>query len=103
VALLFSTKNIIDEGTISPGGDMPRYLMNGVYFFDLFHDMPSLTNLMDYTLHYFARYPALSLGHHPMFPSLIQVPFLKIFGISVLSARLSMVFFLLLAANVLFV
>ena len=53
------------EGTISLNGDMPRYLMNGVYVLDLVRDRPfsSLDTLIEYTELYYGRYPALSLGH----------------------------------------
>jgi len=96
VSLLLATKGIRDEGTVSLQGDMPRYMMNGVYFYDLTRDLPFL-NIIDYTLQYFARYPALSLGQHPLLPGIVQVPFYSIFGISVFSARLMTVFFM--AAN----
>ncbi len=62
VALLLSTKGITDEGTVSLQGDPPHHMMNGVYFYDLIRDFP-FTNPIEYTLQYFARYPALSLGH----------------------------------------
>ncbi|PIE33155.1 hypothetical protein CSA56_12555 [candidate division KSB3 bacterium] len=101
VALLLSTKGIRDEGTISLQGDMPRYLMNGVYFFDFFKDLP-LTHPLDYTYQYFARYPALSLGHHPPLISLATVPCYAMFGVSVSSARLATLGFFLLAGTVWF-
>ncbi len=62
VALLLSTKEITDEGTVSLQGNPPHHMMNGVYFYDLIRDFP-FSNPIEYTLQYFARYPALSLGH----------------------------------------
>ena len=88
VILVLATKGIRDEGTVSLQGDMPRYLMNGVYFYDLIKDFP-LTHPMKYTYQYFARYPALSLGHHPLLLSIAEVPFYAVFGISVFSGRLT--------------
>ncbi len=96
VAILLSTKGITDEGTVSLNGDSPRHMMNGVYFFDLIRDFP-FSNPIEYTLQYFARYPALSLGHHPFLLGVAEAPFYAVFGISVFSARLTIVFFILLA------
>lgn len=96
VICLVTTKGITDEATISLDGDMPRYLMNGVYLCDVISDFP-IANLVDYTYQYYARYPALSLGHHPLLPGIAEVPFYFIFGISVLSARLTTIFFALFA------
>jgi len=64
VIVILTTKNITKEDTIYLQGDMSRYVMNGVYFHDLVKDFP-INNIIDYTYKYFARYPALSLGHHP--------------------------------------
>ena len=101
VALLLSTKGITDEGTISLHGDPPRHMMNGVYFYDMIKDLP-LTNPIEYTLQYYARYPALSLGHHPLLLGVAEVPFYTVFGVSVFSARLTIVFFTMLAVIVWF-
>lgn len=101
LAILLSTKGIMDEGTVSLQGDPPRHMMNGVYFYDLIKDLP-LTNPIEYTLRYYARYPALSLGHHPLLLGVAEVPFYTAFGISVFSARLTIVFFMVLAVIVWF-
>jgi 4-amino-4-deoxy-L-arabinose transferase-like glycosyltransferase len=95
LVFILSTKGITDEGTVSMNGDMPKYLMNGAFFYDLVRDMPS-SDLMGYAYRYFARYPALSLGHHPLLLGIAEVPFYYLFGISVFSARLTIVFFALL-------
>jgi len=96
VALLVSTRGIIDEGNVSMDGDMPRYMMNGVYFYDLLSDMP-VKNPLRHAYQYFAQYPALSLGHHPILLGLFEVPFFYIFGVSVFPARLTIAFFSLIA------
>src|SRR5262249_9028640 len=101
VILVLTTKNITKEGTIYLQGDMPRYLMNGVYFYDLIKDFP-VNNTIDYTYKYFARYPALSLGHHPFLLGFAEIPFYSVFGISIFSARLTMVCFMLIAGIVWF-
>ncbi|HWP47162.1 MAG TPA: glycosyltransferase family 39 protein [Candidatus Limnocylindrales bacterium] len=94
LVLLLATKGITHEEIVSLQGDMPRYLMNGVYFYDLLKDLP-LTHAMAYTYQYYARYPALSLGHHPLLLSVAEVPFYTVLGVSVFSARWAIVFFML--------
>ncbi|MCP4397229.1 MAG: glycosyltransferase family 39 protein [bacterium] len=101
VVFLLSAKGITDESVVSWQGDMPRYLMNGVYFYDLIGDLP-MANPFVHASRYFARYPALSLGHHPMLLGVVEIPFYWIFGISVFSGRLTVISFLLLAAIVWF-
>jgi len=101
VALMLSTKGITDETVISMNGDMPKYLMNGAFFYDFLKDF-SFSNPVIYAYQYFARYPALSIGHHPILLGVAEVPFYALFGISVFSARLTVIFFLLLAAIVWF-
>ncbi|MHA2344412.1 MAG: ArnT family glycosyltransferase [Candidatus Hodarchaeales archaeon] len=71
VVLFLSTKGITDESVISLNGDMPKYLMNGAYIHDLIDDMP-ITDPFEHA-------------------------YLYIFGVSVFSARLTIVFFMLLA------
>ena len=88
VVLVISGKNIFDNEMASLNGDMARYLMNGAYLFDVLRDFP-LTNFLGYSTEYYARYPALSLGHHPPLTSLFEVPFYATFGISVFSGKLS--------------
>lgn len=95
VIIVLSTTGIGDEGTVSLGGDMQQHLMNGAYFYDLIRDLP-VTNFIEYTLQYHLRYPALSLGHHPVLLGIAEAPFYFIFGISVLSGRLTILFFMLL-------
>ena len=101
ITLVLSTKGINDEGIVSLQGDMPRYLMNGAFCYDLVKDFP-LTDPVNYALQYYARYPALSLGHHPLLPGIAEIPFYALFGVSVFSGRLSIVFFMLIAVTSLF-
>jgi Dolichyl-phosphate-mannose-protein mannosyltransferase len=79
-----------DETYLSLQGDMARHMMNGVFFLDLVRDRPfgSVAEALDYARHYFARYPALSLGHHPVLIGLLEAPLFALFGISVATARL---------------
>ncbi|MFC1822433.1 ArnT family glycosyltransferase [Thermodesulfobacteriota bacterium] len=68
VLFILGLKDIADEHIYS--GDMYSYALNGIYFSDLFKDRP-ITNIIDYSIHYYAQYPALSIGHHAPFLSFI--------------------------------
>jgi hypothetical protein len=95
---------ITDEAYVSLQGDMPRYLMNGVYFHDLAVDRPfgSVSQLIEYTQLYYARYPALSLGHHPPLLSMVEAPIFGLLGVSTASARLVILFFFVVAVAFLY-
>jgi hypothetical protein len=93
-AIVLSSKGIFDEGTVDIG-DMSRHMMNGVFLLDALKDLPR--DLSSYAHRYFARYPALSLGHHPIILPLAEVPVFAVAGISVFSARLVIVFFSVIA------
>jgi hypothetical protein len=91
-AVVLFGRGATDEGAVSLQGDMPRYMMNGVYFLDLIGDF-SFTDIVAYTQRYYFRYPALSLGHHPVLVSLAEVPAFALLGVSVFSARVTILAF----------
>jgi dolichyl-phosphate-mannose-protein mannosyltransferase len=93
-AMMLSGRGIRDEGAVSVYGDMPQYLMNGAYVHDLVRDAP-VDDVIGYTQRYYARYPALSLGHHPLLLPLAEAPLFAVAGISVFSGRLTIILFLL--------
>jgi len=95
VAAAAASVGLTNEGYVSTSGDMPRYLMNGVFMLDLLRDHPfgSLDNLIEYARLYYARYPALSIGHHPLLVSVADVPSFALFGVSVLAGRLPVIIF----------
>lgn len=97
IVVVLSARGITDENVIEMNGDMQKYLMNGAFFYDFSRDMP-LSDPFGYAYRYFAKYPALSLGHHPLLLGIAEVPFYYLFGISVFSARLTIICFALLAA-----
>jgi hypothetical protein len=99
LAAFFGSRDILDEGSGMPMGDMPRYLMNGVFLHDLVASGGawSVDDLVHQAELYYARYPALSLGHHPPLLYVSLVPFYALSGISVFSARLASLAFFLLA------
>jgi hypothetical protein len=68
IALALGGMGLTDEGSGAAGGDMARFLMNGVFIHDLLVDRPlgGWSQFLEYTQLYYARYPALSLGHHPV-------------------------------------
>jgi len=93
--LLLSTNGLTNSGAVSLQGDMPRYLMNGVFFHDSIQDLP-FSDPIKYAREYYVQYPALSIGHHPLLPSLAEVPFFFLFGISVFSAKATTLAFVFL-------
>ena len=98
-AIYLGARGITDEASVMLGGDMSRYAMNGVYLYDLISSggVWSADDLVAHAELYFARYPALSLGHHPPLPSIALLPFYAIFGVSMVAARLSALVFFTLA------
>jgi hypothetical protein len=91
-----SGRGLFDEGVASLYGDMPRYLMNGVFVHDLVRDMP-VSDALGYAYRYYARYPALSIGHHPPLVALAEAPIFALAGVSVFGGRLTILLFLVLA------
>jgi hypothetical protein len=84
----FGSTSITDESAVSLHGDMPRHMMNGVFVRDFLADPTfSFDGAWTYAKHYFARYPALSLGHHPPLMALALVPGYAVLGVSVFAAR----------------
>jgi 4-amino-4-deoxy-L-arabinose transferase-like glycosyltransferase len=80
----------LNEDIFSP--DAVRIAMDGAYFHDLLRDAP-IFNLYDYTIHYYARYPAVSLGFREPFFQFILGILYHIFGISMSVAKLGVLIF----------
>ena len=78
--------------------DESRHAMNGVFFFDLWQDMP-LRAPYEYALQYFAQYPALALNWYPPFFAVVESAFFAVFGIREFSARLTVMGFTLLGVT----
>ena len=91
VSIILSSKGVKSEEIVSFQGDMPKYIMNGVFFYDLIREF-QFTNIIEYTYQYYAKYPALSLGHHAIFLGILEIPFYHLFGVSVFSAKLTIIF-----------
>ena len=74
--------------------DESRHAMNGVFFLDLWQDMP-LRAPYEYALQYFAQYPALALNWYPPFFAVVESLFFAVFGITEFAARLTVLAFAL--------
>jgi len=99
LTFVLGTRGIRDESSVMLGGDMARYVMNGVFVRDLIADggVSSYGDLARYAERYYAKYPALSLGHHPPIPYLSVVPFFWIFGVTLTAVRIAAVAWFVLA------
>jgi hypothetical protein len=104
VALFIGSRAITDEGGMSVLGDMPRYLMDGTFLYDFLGSGTQWTfgSAMTYAEHYFAQYPALSIGHHPPLLAISLVPSYAIFGVSIFAARMTVLAFFMLSVVLLY-
>lgn len=94
ITLIITTKNIT-RGDFR-FSDACAHGMNGVFLYDFFRSMP-LTHIYDFALKYYGRYPGISIPYHPPFFPLLEAFFFFLFGISVVTARVAVVFFSLIA------
>jgi hypothetical protein len=104
VAGTLAARDLTDEGAVSLQGDMPRYMMNGVFLFDYFTSgRPwTINGLFHFAEQYYAQYPALSLGHHPPLLPVSLAPVYAVFGVSVFWSRIAIIGFFFLAICTLF-
>jgi hypothetical protein len=105
VATLVSARGITDERAVSLQGDMPRYMMDGVFLRDFAaasHGW-SVAGIERYATEYYARYPALSIGHHPPLLPMVLAGSFAVFGVSVWAARLVTLALMLLSIALLYV
>jgi len=72
--------------------DADRILMDGVFFRDFFFDLP-LSDPYGYVKHYFAQYPALSIGYRPPFFPFVEGIFNSALGLDMWSSRLALLSF----------
>ena len=76
------------------GYDEPRHMMDGVFFADLYYDLP-LSRIYRYTIEYFIRFPALSLNWSPPMFSAIAGLVLLVGGLDPILIRSLVVCFAL--------
>jgi len=91
-ATIVLTRQISNTALGYPDAD--RILMDGVFLHDFLRDLP-LTNIYEYTITYFAQYPALSIGYRPPFFPFVEAIFNLIFGVNMWSSRLAILAFAL--------
>jgi len=91
IFLLINAKAVLNGGD-AWFSDASRHAMNGVFIYDFIQKMP-LTDPWQYTIDYYIRYPALSLGYHPPLFPLIEAIIFAIGGISFSSARITVMLF----------
>jgi len=95
---------VLTSRGITEGGfrysDCSRHAMDGVFVLDVISDLPtSLANPLEYALKYYAHYPCLGIPlYYPPFFAMVEAVFFAVFGISVFTARLTVVAFSVLAA-----
>ena len=91
--IVISFPYIIDDNYFRPDAD--RIIMDGILILDFIKDLPaSIANPYEYITHYYAKYPALSIGYRPIFFQTIEALFYSIFGVSHVVSKLSVLFFL---------
>ncbi|UJS17761.1 MAG: glycosyltransferase family 39 protein [Candidatus Jettenia sp.] len=88
----------IYDPTVSGFADAERHLMGGAFILDFLCEMP-ISNIYDFTTHYYARYPAISIGYHPPFFPCIEAMFNAVFGINIWSSRLAILLFALIGVS----
>ena len=78
--------------------------MNGVFLHDALADGAfwSVGRALDYARHYYAQYPALSLGFHPPLLPVAEIPAFAIAGVSLTAARFTVAIFYLGAVLMLY-
>ncbi len=104
LSAIIGLRGITDEAAVSLQGDMPRYLMDGVFLRDTLtasHGW-SLRGLLDFAQHYYVQYPAISIGHHPPLLPMMLAPAFAVLGISVEAGRFVIVASFLLSVIMLY-
>jgi len=81
--------------------DETRHIMMGVFFRDLFHDLP-ISHVKDYSVRYYLQYPALSLLIWPPLFHAVEGVVMLLLGCSVWAAKLALALFVALACGYLF-
>ncbi len=94
IAVLSGVVFIIATKDITVGDfrhqDAWSHAMNGVYLLDLLREMP-FGRFWEFTVDYYARYPAISLPYHPPGFPLLEAGMFALLGISVVAARFTVV------------
>ncbi len=98
VTIWVGSRAITREESFFLQGDPPRYLLNGAFLYDLIGaGVWRPADVVSFAQRYYARYPALSLGHHPPLLPASLVPFFAVFGVSVFAGRLAILAFFVMS------
>jgi hypothetical protein len=79
-------------------------MLNGVFLYDFIVQGGAWTpnEIFRFAEKYYAKYPALSLGHHPPLLAVILAPVYAVFGVSVFWSRMAILAFFMIAAGAMF-
>jgi Dolichyl-phosphate-mannose-protein mannosyltransferase len=94
VALLFRTSPTAGDFWWS---DAPRHAMDGVFYYDLARALP-LTHLKQWAIDYYLQYPAVTVLTYPPLFALVEALFFSLFGVSHVTAQLTVSAFFLATA-----
>lgn len=90
IFVLLLARRFSDDSLGYPDAD--RILMDGIFFYDFFRDLP-LFDIYGYITSYYAQYPALSIGYRPPFFPFVEGLFNTIFGPGIESSRAALMVF----------
>ncbi|MGC2112250.1 MAG: glycosyltransferase family 39 protein [Candidatus Korobacteraceae bacterium] len=94
VCLLFKTSPTQGDFWWS---DAPRHAMDGAFYYDMARALP-VSHLKQWAIDYYLQYPAVTALTYPPLFALVEAIFFSIFGVSHVTAQLTVAFFLLLTA-----
>jgi 4-amino-4-deoxy-L-arabinose transferase-like glycosyltransferase len=94
VCLLFKTSPMQGDFWWS---DAPRHAMDGVFYYDMARALP-IIHLKQWAIDYYLQYPAVTALTYPPVFALVEAAFFSVFGVSHVTAQLTVSFFLLLTA-----
>jgi Dolichyl-phosphate-mannose-protein mannosyltransferase len=77
--------------------DAPRHAMDGAFYYDMARSLP-IHHLKQWAIDYYLQYPAVTALTYPPLFALVEAGFFSIFGVSHVTAQLTVAFFLLLTA-----
>lgn len=77
--------------------DGALYAANGAFFLSVFKDLPNvISSPINWMMDYYHQYPALSLRRHPPIFGVVEGIIFSLFGISAVSAKLTVLLFSIL-------
>lgn len=82
----------IRTGEFDYNVDEAQHAVTGLFVADALHDLP-LRHPVQYAYRYYAQYPAVAIVHWPPLFYLFEGISFRLFGFSVVSARLAVIFF----------